>query len=220
MVEPLTGRNARPIPITAEMRQKAQQMADELVDRYERALKGEFGRYEPALMTRTYCNDEEIVGEITVEAFRDQVERGALLNVWGRKGVLTNLAQLPSQPAGAPKPSRLYCEHHNPRRSVEARRAYQRDRRFLPEFEALIDRIWMEESHLLSYRCAEDYVYVRSKAYQLIQEYKAPTIRIDELLAEGISSQAEIARRLGISRQAVSAAFKRRALRKVKAEKA
>ena len=56
----------------------------------------------------------------------------------------------------------------------------------------------------------EAHVHVKREAYRQLQAHKSPTRLIDDLLAQGTLSQAEIARQLGVSRQAVSAAIKRR----------
>jgi len=67
-----------------------------------------------------------------------------LVSTWACQGELMWPSALPSHPEGASRPSKLYCEAHNPRRSDEARRAYQRDRRYALEYEDLIAKIWSQ----------------------------------------------------------------------------
>ncbi|WP_240521360.1 hypothetical protein [Pseudomonas fluorescens] len=202
--------NVKAVPLTESVRTEAQKKADVLVDRYERALNGEFGRYEPPRMLSKYCDIQELRGDFSIEAFREHVERRMLVSTWAQHGELLRPAALPGQPEGSAKPSKLYCEAHNPRRSDEARRAYQRDRRFVLDYEDLIAKIWSQEAAFLPSWDIETHAEVRKEAYRLLQALKSPTSTIDDLLMRGITSQAEIARQLGVSRQAVSAAIKRR----------
>ena len=60
----------------------------------------------------------------------------------------------------------------------------------------------------------EEHAYVRREAYRQVKALRSPTSMLDDFLSKGTMTQAEIARQLGISRQAVSAAIKRRALKK------
>lgn len=103
--------------------------------RYEQAWKGEFGLYEPARMLIAYCDMVEMRGDRSVSAFREDVELRTLIAAWARHGDLLRPTKLPGQSEGAAKPSKLYCEAHNPGRSDESRRAYQRDRRFAQEYD-------------------------------------------------------------------------------------
>lgn len=202
--------NVKVAPLTDAIRAVAQKKADALVARYEQAWKGEFGRYEPARMLIAYCDMVEMRGDRSVSAFREHVERRILIAAWARHGDLLRPTKLPGQPEGAAKPSKLYCEAHNPRRSDEARRAYQRDRRFALEYDELINKIWSQEAGTLPEWDIEAHAYVRREAYRLLQALKSPTSMMDDLLTQGPMSQAEIARQLGVSRQAVSVAIKRR----------
>jgi predicted XRE-type DNA-binding protein len=202
--------NLKAVPLTNSIRITAQKKADALVARYERACNGEFGPYEPGRMLMTCCEMVEMRGDHSVPAFREQVERRALLSAWARHGELLRPTKLPGQPEGAAKPSKLYCEEHNPKRSDEARRAYQRDRRLATKYLELIEKIWAENAAVLPAWDIEAHAYVRREAYNQLQVLKCPTSAVDELLAQGTMSQAEIARQLGISRQAVSASIKRR----------
>lgn len=203
--------NLKVVPLTESVRTKAQKKADALVARYERALKGELGKYEPSRMLLRYCDMQELRGDFSVAAFREHVERRMLVSTWAQHGELLRPATLPGQPEGAARPSKLYCEAHNPRRSDEARRTYQRDRRFALEYEDLIAKIWSQGAAVLPRWDIETWAEVRKKAYSQLQTFKSPTSSVDDLLNQGVTNQAEIARQLGVSRQAVSAALRRRA---------
>jgi hypothetical protein len=158
-----------------------------------------------------YCDLVDLRGDRSVEAFRHQVEHRMLHIAWARQGNLLSAARLPGQPEGSAKPSKLYCERHNPRRSDQARRAYKRDRRYAAEYEELIAAYWTIEAGKLPTWDIEAHALIRKAAYNKLLQMKKPTLLIDELKEKGINSQTEIARELGISRQAVSAAIKRRA---------
>ena len=199
----------RAIPLSEPIRMEAQRDADFLVERYEQALGGAYGPYEVAQMLMTYCDPIEMRGDRSAEAFRDQVERLMLILAWGRHGNLLSTPRLPNQPEGAAKPSKLYCEMHNQRRSDQARRAYQRDRRFAAEYQALISACWSGAVGRLPTWDIEVHAAIRKAAYYKLLHLKKPTLFIDELKAQGIDSQAEISRILGISPAAVSAAIKR-----------
>lgn len=206
--------NAESVPLTELIRKEAQREADFLVERYEKALAGEFGMYEDSQMLMAYCDPVERRGDRSVAAFRDQVERRTLHAAWGRRGDLLSAVRLPDQPDGAAKPSKLYCENHNPRRSDDARRAYQRDRRFAAEYRELIAGFWTVFAGELPTWDIEAHAYVRREAYRRLQLMKKPTTFISQLEASGVTKQAEIARQIGVSRQAVSAAIKRRGRRR------
>lgn len=203
--------NVKVVPLTDAIRATAQKKADVLVARYEQALKGEFGFHEPGRMLMNYCDMVELRGDFSVSAFREHVERRILISAWARHGELLRPMKLPGQPEGTAKPSKLYCEVHNPRRSDEARRTYQRDRRFALEYEELIEQILSQQACTRPGWDIETHAYARREAYRQLQALKSPTNMMDDLLTQGTLSQAEIAHRLGISRQAVSAAIKRRA---------
>lgn len=207
--------NAKAVPLTTAICNQAQEEADSLVERYERALAGEFGPFEASTMLMAYCDAEEMRGDRSVAEFRDQVERRSLIAAWARHGDLVSVGRrLPGQPEDAPRPSKLYCQEHNPRRSIEARRAYQRDRSFFAEYEYLIDTLWSFHAHELPTWDIEAHAEVRRHAYRLMQDMKQdmklPSSAAADLLAAGTMSQSEAARRLGVSRQAVSAAIKRK----------
>lgn len=205
--------NAKAVPLTDAARFEALKEADALVRRYELALAGRYGPEEPGRMLATYCDIRDLRGDWSVPAFRDQVERRMLISTWARNGDLLTVARLPNQPEGAPKPSKLYCEHHNPQRSIEARRAYQRDRRFAAEFEELIRLIWSQQAHKLPAWDIEAHAHVRREAFRLLHAMKSTKDLIAAELSKGITNQSEIARKLGVPRQTVSIAIKRHGLR-------
>jgi hypothetical protein len=202
--------NAKPVPLSDSIRREAQREADLLVERYEKAFTGKLGIYEKGQMLAAFCDVQEMRGDRSVAAFRDQVERRTLIAAWARCGDLLSVARRLNEPEGAAKPSKLYCEDHNPRRSDEARRAYQRDRRFAAEYRELIACFWTAFAGELPTWDIEAHAEVRRQAYRRLQLMKKPTTFIEELEAKGATSQTEIARQLGVSRQAVSAAIKRR----------
>ncbi|WP_459676667.1 MarR family transcriptional regulator [Acidisoma sp. 7E03] len=213
VVKRLSDGNAKIVPITGAIREAARNRTDALVMRYEQALNGELGPYQAARMWRNYCDVVEMRGDRSVEGFHEHVERRMLLSEWARYGEVVRLTKLPSQAVGSAKASKLYCEVHNPRRSKEARQAYQRDRRFTTEYEKLIEQTWQQVFRRSSHPDwdIETLAYVRREAFRKLKALKmSPTSMIESLLTEGKMSQAKIARQLGISRQAVSAAIRRR----------
>lgn len=202
--------NAKSVPLTDIVRKEAQRETDLLVERYEKGFTEELGIYEQGSMISDFCDSVEMRGDFSVAAFRDQVERRTVIAAWARRGDLLSVARCPNQPEGAAKPSKLYCEDHNPRRSDESRRAYQRDRRFEAEYRELIASYWTVFAGELPTWDIEAHAEVRREAFRRLQLMKKPTTFISELKAKGVTSQSEIARQLKVSRQAVSAAIKRR----------
>ena len=241
------------VPFTNQMRTEARGLADELVARYEQAIAGLDELNTPADMLLAYCDMQEMRGDFSVESFRDQVERAAEYSVWARHGDISSTPQLSGQRTGRQRPSKIYCDFHYPGRSVAARRAYQRDRKFFAEYEAIVDQLWkLCAGHLPQWN-VDSHVLVRDAAYYWIRITKAPTRRLNELhgpageavphmngktiesyydkarrayqrlmqLLEskdwldqihetgGHMTQSDLARRLGVSRQAVSAALKK-----------
>lgn len=218
VIQRLLRGNAKIVDVTPAMREAARKKADAIVERYEKALTGELGRYTASRLYSQYCDVIEMRNDRSVEGFRDCVERITLYQEWAKHGELAWSTRKPGQDDKAAKPSKLYCEMHNPRRSDEARRAYQRDRRFMAEYENLMEAIWSQGINTMSLSPwdIEAHAYVRREAYRLLQEARAPKATastIQELLDQGMN-QSEVARELGISRQAVSAAIKRRNLGK------
>lgn len=201
--------NAKAVSLTDEIRDEAKHLSDMLVERYQRALEGQFGLYEEGVMLDSYCNMIDMRGDHSVASFRDQVERYAINFAWARHGDMLGTLWLPGQPEGAPKPSKLYCMNHNPRRSVQARRNYQRDRRFAAEYQELTAMLRNEHAGRLPSWDIAVYARIRREAYKLLLATKKNIRLIDKYLSDGITNYAEIAHRLGISRQAVSIAIKR-----------
>ncbi|WP_124982507.1 HTH domain-containing protein [Ralstonia solanacearum] len=81
-------------------------------------------------------------------------------------------------------------------------------------FDPLIGQLVAEcdtSSARIRAKFTDAYGWCFCEAYRQLQALKSPTMMVEELQAKGMSSQAEIARYLGVSRQAVSAAIKRRA---------
>lgn len=206
----LRGDHAKAVPISDEVREEAQREANHLVARYERALAGEFGPYEASMMLMSYCDPMERRGDSSIETFRELVEQRMLLISWAKRGNLLSSLLLPRQKASSAKPSKFYCEQHNPRRSVEARRAYQRDRKFAAEYNDLIAAHWKIFAGKMPTWDIEAHAWIRKEAYSRLQFMKKPSLFIEHFEAKGITGQSELAKNLGISRQAVSAAIKRR----------
>lgn len=205
----LPNENARAVVQTDAMRCEAQQMADALVERYERALQGQYGPFEAGEMRQAYCDLIDMRGDRSAYAFRDQVERFATNFVWAKHSDMLGVIQLQGQPEGAAKPSRLYCMNHNPRRSIQARRNYQRDRRFVTEYEDLIAAIWRNNAGSLPSWDIYTHVQIRRAAFEFIQMTKKTIHIIDWYLAQGVANGAQIAGTLKMSRQAVSVAQRR-----------
>jgi hypothetical protein len=247
---------AKAVPISTAMRADAQKVADSLVARYEQAVEGVQGLPSPGNVLLEHCEIREMREDFSVESYRDQVERRALLMEWAKHGDMAGAIRLPGNPTGSQRPSRLYCDLHYPGRSDDARRAYQRDRRFIAEYEELIREFWAQYAGHLRQWNLDDHALVRHAAYHHLRLMKAPTrildeyfdsnnpsnsmgmsraksiddyyqvartaharIRrmkepkdwVDELKDHGITNQSAVARHLGIKRQAVSAALKRKA---------
>lgn len=217
VVKRLQRRNAKVVSRRETIYAVAQERADALVLRYAQACEGKFGPYEAARMLMHYCDIPEMQGDRSVDGFREQIERKMLFAEWARHGELVWTTRLPGQTDGDAKPSKLYCETHNPRRSDDARRAYQRDRRFILEYHDFIEKIWSQVINSGSHPTwdIESHAHVRREARRQLQALKSPTSMIGDFLTQGTMNQAEIARHLGVSRQAVSAAIRRRAKKSV-----
>lgn len=201
--------NGKAVLLTEAIRGEAKLLAEELVERYRYALEGQFGPYEASNMLGTYCNLIDMRGDRSIDSFRDQAELYAINFVWARHGDMVGALRLPNQPEGSPKPSKFYCKNHNPRRSIQARRNYQRDRQFAAEYQELLSMLRGEHAGKLALWDIAVHARIRREAYQLLLATKKNIRLIDKYLADGITNQAEIARRLGVSRQAVSIALKR-----------
>ena len=251
---------AKEVAISAEMRANAQRRADELVATYAKALSGAIGMPAPRVLILEHCDIREMRGDFSVTTFRNQVERRTLLLEWATHGDMTALVRLPGPQQGARRPSKLYCDLHYSGRSEDARRAYQRDRRFVAEYEELIGEFWAQYAAHIQAWNLDDHALVRNAAYHHLRLMKAPTRALDEMLdhedvaltshestssvtsiedyyevaraahkrirhmkeptdwweelkSHGTFNQSKIAQYLGIERQAVSAALKRKANR-------
>lgn len=213
VVKVLANGNAKTVPIHKFIEDAATKRADKVVEIYKEACKIHPASREAASMRFKYCDVSELKGDYSVSNFEDQVRQRMLITEWSRHGKLVRSSRLSGQSIDSAKPSILYCEFHNPRRSDAARRAYQRDHKFIGAFEELIQAVQSEAIRRCVFRGwdIESHVDVRRNAYRLLQGMKSRTRLIDDLLAsEGPMTQAQIASRLGISQQAVSAALKRK----------
>ena len=248
------------VPVSDVMRMNAYARAESLATVYNDWLVGrEQGAAFPVELLE-YCDFREMRGDFSIDAFRDQVERRALLMDWAKAGDMPGAVRKPHTLKGSQRPSKLYCSLHYSGRSVEARRAYQRDRRFLAEYEEVIRTIWAQNAGLIRPWHIDDHALVRNAAYHHIRLMKAPTRLVEECLGQiatvaqrselpsprkpiddyhvvaqvahqklrnllgrqdwldklsqhNAPSLAAIARRLGVSRQAISAMLKRKAAR-------
>ncbi|MBF0876836.1 MarR family transcriptional regulator [Gluconobacter cerevisiae] len=218
VVKKLKRGNAKLVPLTDKMIESARARSLKVAERYRLALSGKYGPYEVGKMLMRYCDSTELRADYSYEGFLEHIEPKMRLSEHSRHGDLAWPTRLSGSDPNGPKPSKLYCEHHNPRRSTESRRAYQRDRRFIWEYRALIEQIWSLCINNLTraHWDIEDQVYVRREAYRQVQAIRSSASMIHDLISEGTLNQSEIARKLGISRQAVSAAVKKRAQKKVR----
>lgn len=233
-------RNGEAVPMSQTLSAKAEKIADAVAKRYALALTGDGPDNPIQLIIeycgiegfRNLKSDElrdrdgqSETGHISVEQFRLQVEYKALLAVWAKRGDYigakphpqqgSSSAEIAQKSSRAGEPSRLYCARHNQRRSDDARRAYQRDVELADEYHALIDQIWSIKAWQWPSWDIKAHGHVRQEAYRILQESKPRITRIsaemiDALTSCGITNQSEIARQLGVSRQAVSAALMRR----------
>jgi hypothetical protein len=177
VVKRLQGGNAKIVPLTGAIDAAAKKRADALVAHYERACGGELGPFEPGRMLAKYCDIPDLRGDFSVESFRDHVEMLARTAERARHGDLLRPTRLPNHTDKDSKPSIFYCEHHNPKRSDDARRAYQRDRRFAAEYENQIEEIWSycNNHNKLATWDLDAHQYVREEAYRLLRERKSPS---------------------------------------------
>lgn len=246
--------SAKAVPRTDAMRVKARKVADDLVVQYEQAMTGCYDPDAQGKLLDAFCDRGQMLGDFSVDSFRDQVERRALNFIWFQHGDMYGAVRLPDPQNGAQRPSKLYCDLHQPGRSEATRRAYQRDRRFVAEYEEIVRVLWSRHAGDLRQWHIDDHALVRHAAYHVVRLLKAPTrildeypdlkvtattqsreksiedyyekartshnrLRqmreptewIDDLQERGVTNQSELARHLGVERQAVSAALKRRA---------
>ena len=204
---------AKPVVFSNEMRTEAQAMAGALVARYKRALK-EHSKVIAEALLLTYCDVIEMRGNFSIEAFEEQVNDFTINYVWKQHGQMLSVLQLPGQKEGEAKPSKFYCSNHNPRRSEQARRNYQKDKRFLNEFEDLVDEAWSIHAGILPSWDVLVHKEIRRYAFQFIQLSKKTIFFIDYYDAKGYPD-SKIAQILSMTRQAISMARKRYALQHV-----
>ncbi|MCQ0041910.1 MAG: winged helix-turn-helix transcriptional regulator [Bombella sp.] len=216
VVKKLKNKNAKLVPLTKKMISLGLERAKKLAEHYSEALSGKYGPHKASQMIARYGDLVEMRADCSVESFHEYIEPKMKLREHARHGDLAWTTRLAGSPTASPKPSKLYCEKHHPSRSASSRRAYQRDRRFIWEYRALMEQIWSHgfNNSTLSGWDIEEHAYVRREAYRQVKALRSPTSMLDDFLSKGTMTQAEIARQLGISRQAVSAAIKRRALKK------
>lgn len=258
--ERMEGRkDAKAVPFKEEMRAEARKLSDQLVHEYKDALAGKRGAYGIGELLLAYGDIRAMGGDSSLESFQDYVVQACEFEVWLRYGDMFNAPKPPGKSEGRQRPSKLYCNLHNPNRSTGARRAYQRDRLSLDLYEALVAEMWSAcAGHLKRWdindealvrnacyhsmriikirtRALEDHYSPNKKAHlkslpkelsheEMIENYYkvardafytlrnllgVPKNWRDDLKANGITTQKEIAERLGVSHQAVSAALKR-----------
>jgi len=194
---------ARPVKFSANIYLEVQAEIDAQANQYEKSLRDTLACLNPVPLQFAAKIAER------VEEFRLQQDDLVRFQAWASRGNVMTAARLPSQGKGAAKPSKFYCEMHNPRRSDEARRNYQRDRRFAAEYAELIAVYWEAVAGQVRIWKMEEHRQARKLAYRKLLSIKKPTLFIEEMQKEGHTNLAEIARHLGVSRQAVSAAVKR-----------
>lgn len=194
------------VECTTAIRAAAAKYATALTKRYIAILNGSEGPYGLGNIA-SYFTVAELDGDTSPESFRDHVERRERWRLMAKTGNVLGVAISPGIDGKDVKPSRRYCSEHNPRRSIAARRRYQLDRVRQLEFEQAIFAIGAEQSHRFRRWRSEDHADIRRMAYERV--YNKPTLElIRELERQGITRRADIARRIGISRQAVYAAIK------------
>lgn len=233
-------RNCGKVSLSQALSAKAEKIADDVASRYELALTGDSPDNPVQLIIeycgingfrkliseeRSNRDNQSESSRISVEQLRHHVKELAQIALCAKRSDFIGAMPHPDRASlgvdatqktsRAGEPSRLYCERHNQRRSDDARRAYQRDIELVGQYHMLIEQIWSEGSMPLPAWDIKVHALVRQEAYRRLQEakprHKRLSIqRVDALISQGITNQAEIARQLGVSRQAVSAALKRR----------
>lgn len=183
--------SAKVVQLTASMWDDAQSVADRLVAQYEEAISQPDKPHTAAKMLMELCNIRKMRGDFSVESFRDQVEQRALLVEWAKYGDLQMAARLPGPQVGAQRPSKLYCSLHYPGRNADARRAYQRDRRFVGEYEELLREFWCQYAGQLRQWNIDDHALVRDAAYHHLRLMKAPTRVLDEYAGQATTADSQ-----------------------------
>lgn len=193
------------IECTPAIRAAAAKHADALTRRYVAILEGSEGPYGLGHLAG-YFTVADLDGDTSPESFREHIEKMERWRLMAKTGNALGVIAIPGIAGRMVKPSVRYCSEHNPHRSIAARRRYQRERRFQAEFERAVFTVGAEYSHQFRRWLAEDHVRIRKVAYERV--HTKPTIKlIRELERQGITRRADIAQKLGISRQAVYAAI-------------
>lgn len=194
------------IECTPSIHEAASRHADSLAEHYAAALQGIGGPYALGRLL-AYVTVSELRGHRSVAAFRQRAYEKECLRLKAKSGSLLGTLASPGINGELVKPSAHYCAKHNPRRSIEARRLYQRDRRFQGAFDQAIEDIYEKNAHEFRRWHPGDHAKIRKMAYERARG-TATIDLIRGLERHGMVSRAEIAQKLGISRQAVYAAIK------------
>lgn len=242
------------VPWTEEMRVEAKNVADEIVKWYEQAAAGIHGPFAIGELLSAYCDISQMGGDYSIDSFRLQVELGTEVAIWRGHGDMYGSVRLPQPQGEAKRPSKRFCDRHQPKRSAATRRAYQRDRAFAAEYHEMLGVLWAIHAGHLKPWDTDDQTLIRDAAYHATRLWKTPTsildecteLRVqrkprsheeaidqnyyekaraayhrlrkirgprdwmDELQEKGVNNQSELAGRFNITRQAMSAAIRRR----------
>ena len=242
---------------TEAMQLEAKNVADEIAGWYEEAAAGIHGPFAIGQLLAAYCDVSQMDGDYSVNSFRLQIELGVERDIWRSHGDMYGSVRLPTLQREEMRPSKRFCDRHQPKRSPATRRAYQRDRTFAAEYQRFIDvlwaahagqlqpwntdhqtlirdaayhavRIWKSTTPILD-ECTEfkmhaqpssrketidQHYYEKARAaYHRLRKMREPRDWVDDLQEQGIDNQSELARRFGITRQAVSVAISRRRIK-------
>lgn len=111
---------------------------------YAAALQGKYGPFGAAKLVTAFCDLRDAEGDVrSLDGFYDAVEQRLRKRQWAKLAPYLErlywpaaLSELAGEGSSRDKlisqaryPSAVYCEEHNPNRSVAARARYQRDRR-------------------------------------------------------------------------------------------
>ena len=187
------------VPWTEAMRVEAKNVADEIVAWYEQAAAGIHGPFAIGRLLFAYCDVSQMGGDYSVDSFRLQVERSAEIAIWRGHGDMYGSDRLPPLQGEVKRPSKRFCDRHQPKRSQATRRAYQRDRAFAAEYQEMVAALWAAHAgHLMPWDI-DDQTLVRDAAYHATRLWKSPTSILDEcaelkVLAEPRSREEAIDR--------------------------
>lgn len=205
------------IECTPATRVAALRHADNLAEQYAAALQGKTGPYALGrLLVDADITVNELRGNRSIDALRQRAyvkecqrltaKAGNVLGALGSPGITDKKVAPDIGEKRMVKFSAQYCRRHNPRRSATARQQYQRDRRFQDAFEQAIYDISAEHAHEFRQWHSGDQAKLRKMAYERVRG-TATIDLIRDLEKHGTVRRADIARKLGISRQAVYAAI-------------